>query len=90
VVLLHLLVSPYTKVEESFSLQATHDILRYGLPTTNVTAYLTANYDHLTFPGAVPRSFVGPMVLAEVSRPLIKLFGGRVNDQVIGTASTPN
>lgn len=82
--LLHLLVAPYTKVEESFSLQATHDILRHGLPTRNVTAVLTANYDHLQFSGAVPRSFIGPLVLSQVAAPFVKLFGSFVNAQVIG------
>jgi alpha-1,6-mannosyltransferase len=83
-ILSHLLAAPYTKVEESFSLQATHDILRHGLPTKNITAQLAAEYDHFSFPGAVPRSFIGPLVLAGLSKPFISVFGGTVNEQVIG------
>ncbi|KAH9928344.1 Alg9-like mannosyltransferase family-domain-containing protein [Fomitopsis serialis] len=48
---LHALLAPYTKVEESFSLHATHDVLMYG-------------YDHRVFPGAVPRTFIGNALLA--------------------------
>ncbi|KAI5800513.1 alpha-1,6-mannosyltransferase subunit [Pyronema domesticum] len=79
----HLAIAPYTKVEESFSLQATHDILHYGLPTSNITSYLTTHYDHLTFPGAVPRSFLGPLVLAYISTPFIHLLRGHVSEQLI-------
>ena len=59
---------PYTKVEESFTLQAVHDILSYGLGPEALT-----RYDHQVFPGAVPRSFVGPIVLAAVSYPFLLL-----------------
>ena len=31
IVVLHVILSPYTKVEESFNLHATHDILMYGV-----------------------------------------------------------
>lgn len=61
----HLLTCPYTKVEESFSLQAVHDILTYGVFPTAL-----GHYDHVQFPGAVPRSFVGPLLLAAFAAPL--------------------
>ena len=50
-VLLHILISPHAKVEEGFPLHAAHDLLflRGDL----------AKYDHLEFPGVVPRSFLG-------------------------------
>ncbi|ATY61957.1 glycosyltransferase family 22 [Cordyceps militaris] len=71
--LAHLLVAPHTKVEESFNLQAAHDILVYGTPTAG--AALTSTYDHFSFPGAVPRTFTGAVVLAAASQPLIALLG---------------
>ncbi|KKK23627.1 hypothetical protein ARAM_005621 [Aspergillus rambellii] len=72
-ILLHLWIAPYTKVEESFHVQAIHDIETYGIPTRNVSSMLRAQYDHLTFPGAVPRTFVGPLILAGLSSPFIWL-----------------
>lgn len=68
-------MAPYTKVEESFNIQATHDILAYGTPTRNVNEYLSSNYDHFDFPGAVPRTFLGPVILAGISQPLVALVG---------------
>ncbi|EAS35263.2 alpha-1,6-mannosyltransferase subunit [Coccidioides immitis RS] len=73
---LHLVLSPYTKVEESFNIQAAHDILRYGIPSKNIANEFRENYDHFTFPGAVPRTFVGALLLAGVARPLIWLRAG--------------
>ena len=72
-ILLHLYISPYTKVEESFNIQATHDILKYGVPTSNVYLKLKAQYDHMTFSGAVPRTFIGALVLAAVAHPFVWL-----------------
>ncbi|RBQ74766.1 hypothetical protein VDGD_04507 [Verticillium dahliae] len=74
-ILFHLVAAPYTKVEESFTIQATHDILVYGTPTRNINARFHAVYDHFTFPGAVPRSFVGPVMLAGISQPIVAIFG---------------
>lgn len=59
----HLYVSPYTKVEESFNIQAIHDVLNYGIYPKSV---VEENYDHIKFPGAVPRTFVGSLVLGLV------------------------
>ncbi|ORY66145.1 Alg9-like mannosyltransferase [Pseudomassariella vexata] len=74
-VFLHLTVAPYTKVEESFNIQATHDILVYGMPTSDVYERLSRQYDHFDFPGAVPRTFVGAVMLAGISQPFVELFG---------------
>lgn len=59
---------PYTKVEESFTIQAVHDIVSYG-----VRPAALARYDHRVFPGAVPRSFIGPLLLAAISYPFLLL-----------------
>lgn len=84
-ILVHLVVSPYTKVEESFNIQAVHDVLVYGTPTTNVSARLH-NYDHFEFPGAVPRTFVGAVGLAGVSRPILNFVGWQYAQHVVRAA----
>lgn len=81
-ILLHLLIAPYTKVEESFNIQATHDIATYGIPTIDVTNRLQV-YDHFTFPGAVPRTFVGALALAGISSPIISIIGPEYAQYVV-------
>jgi alpha-1,6-mannosyltransferase len=71
-ILIHLYVSPYTKVEESFNVQAIHDILVHGIPGSNVDQFLTLNYDHVSFPGSVPRTFAGALVLSGLSSPFVR------------------
>ncbi|KAH8177663.1 alg9-like mannosyltransferase family protein [Sarocladium implicatum] len=75
--LLHLLIAPSTKVEESFNLQAAHDLLVYGtpLPTSPTISRLAQTYDHFTFPGAVPRTFTGAVILSGLSQPIVALVG---------------
>ena len=58
----HVLLTPYTKVEESFHLHATHDFLHHELRLDR--------FDHHEFPGVVPRTFLGAAVLAAVVWPL--------------------
>lgn len=80
-------MAPYSKVEESFNLQATHDILRFGIPdprSPDAAAIFKVEYDHFSFPGVVPRTFIGSLVLAGLSKPVIALTGGIVNEQITG------
>ncbi|GJE85804.1 glycosyltransferase family 22 protein [Phanerochaete sordida] len=65
---LHVLLAPYTKVEESFNLHATHDVLFYGIGRDALP-----KYDHFVFPGAVPRTFIGSVLLAWISTPAIRV-----------------
>jgi len=83
-ILYHLFASPYTKVEESFNIQAIHDILIHGIPNENYGQFFTANYDHVSFPGSVPRTFVGALILSGLSRPWVGLFSSPAHLQLLG------
>ena len=83
-ILIHLFVSPYTKVEESFNIQAIHDILIHGIPFENADQFFTANYDHISFPGSVPRTFVGALLLSGLSRPSIGFLSSITQWQLLG------
>ena len=84
-----LLRCPHSKVEESFNLQATHDLYYHGLKpalkslsergseTSKECASLP--YDHLQYPGVVPRTFAGPLILSSISRFISQLLRPMLN-----------
>lgn len=83
-ILVHLFVAPYTKVEESFNIQATHDILIHGIPGSNVDQFFTTNYDHISFPGSVPRTFAGALILSGLARPFVGFLNNAAHMQLLG------
>ena len=85
-----LITCPHSKVEESFNLQATHDLYYHGV-TPALASWWNGKgsdhgsdsdsdslsistlgedlpYDHLRYPGVVPRTFAGPLILAYTCR----------------------
>ena len=60
---LHVLASPFSKVEESFNTQALHDLA--ALPLSRLD-----DFDHMSFPGVVPRTFIGAVALTVLALPL--------------------
>ncbi|KAL9190079.1 hypothetical protein ACHAXT_007290 [Thalassiosira profunda] len=99
--LLALVACPYSKVEESFNLQAAHDLFYHGVGPAWRSAIGAADdgeacaagdgdtgscpaedlpYDHLKFPGVVPRTFLGPFVLSTLARALSFIVASRIYD----------
>lgn len=68
----YLFSAPYTKVEESFNIQAIHDILTYGFDISK--------FDHTVFPGAVPRTFISALLLSGLLKPVQWLVESDVTD----------
>jgi len=69
---LHLCTCPYSKVEESFGLQGVYDLV---YTTGGITTHIE-QYDHVSFPGVVPRSFVPLVAVAAIIKPLVLIFSG--------------
>lgn len=63
----HVALVPFTKVEESFNVQATYDLLHKPWRTVS-------SFDHLSFPGVVPRTFIGPLLLSLPIRLLLYIL----------------
>lgn len=61
----YLVAAPFTKVEESFNVQAAHDLLEFGVAPSSL-----AHFDHHEFPGVVPRTFIGALLLAAPAAPV--------------------
>lgn len=61
VAMAYVLACPYNKVEESFNTQAVHDAWLVGPSSVD-------SWDHKTFPGTVPRTFLGALFIAACSK----------------------
>lgn len=73
---LPIFLAPHTKVEESFSTQAIHDLLIWGPgalfgANARVRQGALRQFDHLSFPGAVPRSFLPPAIFSTIAGPAL-------------------
>lgn len=109
--LVALAACPHSKVEESFNLQAAHDLFYQGLGPAILRSENSSScaadggrdgadaaagagaacraeeeeeeeesYDHLRYPGVVPRTFLGPFVLSSVARAIAWAVPVRIFD----------
>ena len=134
----YIIICPYNKVEESFNIQATHDLYYIGLQpavqrlvqnndnqhfgnltkipfvhrilttmldittlsatTTISPSNATLPYDHLQYPGVVPRTFIGPFIISWICyiiRTIIVFvinlfsFGNSTGDKLIDISNHP-
>ncbi len=74
-VLVYVRLAPYTKVEESFNTQAVHDVIFH---TNDLHLW-----DHKEFPGVVPRTFVGPLILGKVTKTVARAMEVFVNSNPV-------
>lgn len=68
---IYIIQCPFNKVEESFNTQAVHDILNIfpsSLPrpikqASEIASRAQLPWDHMQFPGVVPRTFIGSLMI---------------------------
>jgi alpha-1,6-mannosyltransferase len=72
-VVAYIIIVPYTKVEESFNTQASYDLI-HSSSIVSTTPQKLSSFDHFEFPGVVPRTFLGPSLLATIAAPIYALL----------------
>jgi len=83
IIISYVVLCPYTKVEESFNMQAMHDMIEY---MQGILPF--AEFDHFQFPGVVPRTCIGALVISFLSLPIVIVL--KVFVLIINTANNDN